>query len=132
MLIYGSNFCIVTEKPRAFSRRPSDAAVIPFPSPETTPPVTKTYFTGISSSILPYPAIPKFTVKRNIRQHKTATGMISLHYYSYYTTEINIFLLFFYNFLLCELTLIQICIKSLLCKQFFMIALLNNFAILHD
>ena len=128
MLIYGSNFCIVTEKPRAFSRRPSDAAVIPFPSPETTPPVTKTYFTGISSSILPYPAIPKFTVKRNIRQHKTATGMISLHY----TTEINIFLLFFYNFLLCELTLIQICIKSLLCKQFFMIALLNNFAILHD
>ena len=58
--------------------------------------------------------------------------MISLHYYLYYTTEINIFLLFFYNFLLCELTLIQICIKSLLCKQFFMIALLNNFAILHD
>ena len=26
---------------------PNDAAVIPFPSPETTPPVTNTYFTAI-------------------------------------------------------------------------------------
>src|SRR3954451_8171942 len=40
---YGSNFCSWTRSPRAFSRRPSDAATIPFPSAETTPPVTKTY-----------------------------------------------------------------------------------------
>src|SRR5581483_12243270 len=40
---YGSNFCSWTRSPRAFSRRPSDAATIPLPSAETTPPVTKTY-----------------------------------------------------------------------------------------
>src|SRR3954452_8435522 len=40
---YGSNFCSCTFNPRAFSRRPSDAATIPLPSAETTPPVTKTY-----------------------------------------------------------------------------------------
>src|SRR3954466_2678635 len=43
---YGSNFCTCTFMPRAFSRRPSEAAVMPFPSEETTPPVTKTYFGG--------------------------------------------------------------------------------------
>src|SRR5579885_3062116 len=42
-LMYGSNFCICTFRPRAFSRRPREAAVIPLPSEETTPPVTKTY-----------------------------------------------------------------------------------------
>ena len=36
---------MVTEKPRALSSLPKDAAVIPFPKPETTPPVTNTYFT---------------------------------------------------------------------------------------
>src|SRR6185437_1227559 len=41
---YGSNFWSWTRSPRAFSRRPSDAATMPFPSAETTPPVTKTYF----------------------------------------------------------------------------------------
>src|SRR5581483_3643162 len=41
---YGSNFCSCTRSPRAFSRRPSDAATMPFPSADTTPPVTKTYF----------------------------------------------------------------------------------------
>src|SRR3954467_3665186 len=41
---YGSNFCSCTRRPRALSRRPSEAATIPFPSAETTPPVTKTYF----------------------------------------------------------------------------------------
>src|SRR5215467_6129548 len=41
---YGSNFCSWTRSPRAFSRRPSEAATMPFPSAETTPPVTKTYF----------------------------------------------------------------------------------------
>src|SRR6266536_2513848 len=41
---YGSNFCSCTRSPRALSKRPSEAATIPFPSAETTPPVTKTYF----------------------------------------------------------------------------------------
>ena len=41
---YGSIFCIITEYPRAFSRCPKDAAVIPLPRDETTPPVTKMYF----------------------------------------------------------------------------------------
>ena len=40
---YGSNFCACTRRPRAFSSRPSEAATIPFPSAETTPPVTKMY-----------------------------------------------------------------------------------------
>jgi len=43
---YGSNFCTWMVRPRAFRSRPSDAATIPFPSAETTPPVTKTYFVG--------------------------------------------------------------------------------------
>src|SRR6476469_9046228 len=41
---YGSNFWSWTRRPRALSSRPSDAATMPFPSAETTPPVTKTYF----------------------------------------------------------------------------------------
>ena len=40
--MYGSSFCIVTRNPRVFSNRPNDDAVIPFPSEEATPPVTKT------------------------------------------------------------------------------------------
>src|SRR5438094_132194 len=43
-LRYGSNFCSWMRRPRALSRRPSEAATIPFPRAETTPPVTKTYF----------------------------------------------------------------------------------------
>src|SRR6478672_5476224 len=43
-LRYGSNFWSWTRRPRAFSRRPSEAATIPFPRADTTPPVTKTYF----------------------------------------------------------------------------------------
>src|SRR5579862_1704550 len=43
-LRYGSNFCSWTRRPRALSNRPSDAATIPFPRADTTPPVTKTYF----------------------------------------------------------------------------------------
>src|SRR5689334_22140041 len=39
--MYGSNFCSWTERPRATSRRPMDAAAMPLPSEETTPPVTK-------------------------------------------------------------------------------------------
>src|SRR5438874_13580866 len=40
---YGSNFCRVTRRPRLSSRQPMDAAAIPLPSDETTPPVTKMY-----------------------------------------------------------------------------------------
>src|SRR5687767_3495595 len=40
---YGSNFIIVTRSPRSTRRRPRDAAAIPLPSEETTPPVTKMY-----------------------------------------------------------------------------------------
>src|SRR5581483_3298343 len=43
-LRYGSNFWSWTRSPRALSNRPSEAATIPLPSAETTPPVTKTYF----------------------------------------------------------------------------------------
>src|ERR1700758_2908047 len=43
-LRYGSNFWSWTRRPRAFSSRPSEAATIPFPRADTTPPVTKTYF----------------------------------------------------------------------------------------
>jgi hypothetical protein len=38
---------MVTRNPLAFNSLPKDAAVIPLPKPETTPPVTKTYLTGI-------------------------------------------------------------------------------------
>ena len=43
-LIYGSSFCATTRYPRALSRRPSEAAVMPLLSPDTTPPVAKIYF----------------------------------------------------------------------------------------
>src|SRR3989441_9464356 len=43
-LRYGSSFWSETLRWRAFRMFPMDAAVIPLPSEETTPPVTKTYF----------------------------------------------------------------------------------------
>jgi hypothetical protein len=39
--MYGSNFCRPTVRPRATSSRPIEAAAMPFPSDETTPPVMK-------------------------------------------------------------------------------------------
>src|SRR5436190_12419956 len=56
-LMYGSNFCTRTFSPRALSRRPSEAAVMPLPSDETTPPVTNTYFAdvGVVTRISPDP-----------------------------------------------------------------------------
>src|SRR5579864_2644542 len=48
-LRYGSNFCSVTRSPRLSSRHPMDAAAMPLPRDETTPPVTKMYLAiGIS------------------------------------------------------------------------------------
>jgi hypothetical protein len=35
---------MTTEYPRAFKSRPRDAAVMPLPSEDATPPVMKTYF----------------------------------------------------------------------------------------
>ena len=35
---------IETEIPRFFSKRPSEATLIPFPTEDATPPVTKIYF----------------------------------------------------------------------------------------
>src|SRR5580658_4756232 len=40
---YGSNFCSVTRNPRLSRRHPMEAAAMPLPSDETTPPVTNTY-----------------------------------------------------------------------------------------
>src|SRR5512139_1761782 len=45
-LMYGSSFCIVTRYPWSSSSRPIEAAASPLPSDDTTPPVTKMYFTG--------------------------------------------------------------------------------------
>src|ERR1022692_645084 len=41
-LRYGSSFCMLTRRPRSFSRRPRLEAVSPLPRLEATPPVTKT------------------------------------------------------------------------------------------
>ena len=42
----------MTRRPRSTSSRPSDAAAMPLPSDETTPPVTKMYFVGVLASRL--------------------------------------------------------------------------------
>src|SRR4051812_2296235 len=42
-LMYGSNFCRPTVRPRETRSRPREAAAMPFPRLETTPPVTKMY-----------------------------------------------------------------------------------------
>src|SRR3954471_19201830 len=40
-LMYGSSFIIVTRRPRASRMAASEAEAMPFPSEDTTPPVTK-------------------------------------------------------------------------------------------
>src|SRR3954447_20455582 len=45
-LRYGSSFCMVTRRPRDFSRLPRLEAVSPLPSEEATPPVTNTCLVG--------------------------------------------------------------------------------------
>src|SRR5215471_21790045 len=47
---YGSHFWSVTLKPRLSRRQPIEEAATPFPSEETTPPVTKIYFGAIRVS----------------------------------------------------------------------------------
>src|SRR3954471_4742581 len=51
--MYGSNFCMVTLSPRSTSRRPSEAAAMPLPSEDTTPPVTKMYLVALVPVISP-------------------------------------------------------------------------------
>src|SRR5450755_4499866 len=48
--MYGSSLRIETDRPRARRIRPMLAAVMPLPSEEVTPPVTKTYFAMDGSS----------------------------------------------------------------------------------
>ena len=45
--MYGSNFCIVTLKLWDCNSFAKDAAIIPLPNDEVTPPVTKIYLVGI-------------------------------------------------------------------------------------
>jgi hypothetical protein len=47
----GNNLDGLTEKPRAFRMVPKDAAVMPLPSPERTPPVTKMYLVWLPFAI---------------------------------------------------------------------------------
>src|SRR5664279_5239586 len=51
-LRYGSNFIMLTRRPRLSSRQPIDAAARPLPKLDTTPPVTKTYFADIDATSL--------------------------------------------------------------------------------
>src|ERR1035437_9546147 len=46
MLMYGSNFWMLTESPRTLINRPSEAATMPLPIEDTTPPAIKTYLVG--------------------------------------------------------------------------------------
>src|SRR5437588_4982641 len=52
-LMYGSSFWMETSTPRLLSTRPIDAAVIPLPTDETTPPVRNMYFGIALPSHLP-------------------------------------------------------------------------------
>src|SRR4051812_43345991 len=51
--MYGSNFCIVTLRPRSTSSLPREAAAMPFPREDTTPPVTKMYLVAFGVVIRP-------------------------------------------------------------------------------
>src|SRR6185437_2373508 len=58
-LMYGSNFIMVTRSPRSTSNRPSDAAAMPLPSEDTTPPVTKMYLVVCSAGELGISVSPR-------------------------------------------------------------------------
>src|SRR5579864_6704495 len=51
-LMYGSNFWMVTLRPRSTRRRPNEAAAMPLPRELTTPPVTKMYLVELTNSPL--------------------------------------------------------------------------------
>ena len=72
-LMYGSNFWMATDRPRATSSWPMEAAAIPLPSEDTTPPVTKMKRVGGRFGIL----TGKITVPRDaggIRNHAAASN----------------------------------------------------------
>src|SRR5271170_6793699 len=50
-LRYGSHFWRVTLNPRLSRRHPMEEAATPFPSEETTPPVTNIYFGAILAAL---------------------------------------------------------------------------------
>src|SRR5256886_903850 len=54
---YGSHFCSVTLKLRLSRRQPIEEAATPFPSEDTTPPVTKIYFGAILIARVPTPSL---------------------------------------------------------------------------
>src|SRR6266511_1309367 len=67
-LIYGSSFCTATLRPRSLRSNPVAAAVTPFPTEETTPPVKNIYFVVIS-----YLAI-KIRAERSDRRERSRSG----------------------------------------------------------
>jgi hypothetical protein len=64
---YGSHFCRVTLKPRLSRRQPIEEAATPFPSEDTTPPVTKIYFGAI---LIARFALPGLSALRRIDVHR--------------------------------------------------------------
>ena len=85
----------------------NDAAVIPFPSPDTTPPVTKIYFVFIFSSLI---KIKKLTKILYIVQTTTKSNLFSIFilynlcisYLCLYIQDIFKKLLYYYDFLRIE------------------------------
>src|SRR5579875_1852031 len=58
-LIYGSSFISETETPWFLSSRPSEATVMPLPTDEATPPVTKMNF-DIDRILLPHSLLARY------------------------------------------------------------------------
>src|ERR1700722_9556443 len=75
-LRYGSNFWRVTLRPRLSSRQPMLAAAMPFPSEETTPPVTKMYLAILIGhhQFLEQPRNP-FPIFRRIHAQRFILGL---------------------------------------------------------
>ena len=88
---------MVTEKPRALSSLPKDAAVIPFPKPETTPPVTNTYLTatqvmeilGVSRATA-YKTIHELNEELQQNGYRIIAGKVSAKYFEekYYGLQV--------------------------------------------
>src|SRR5437764_3470952 len=76
--MYGSNFCSVTVNPRASRSAPMEAAAMPLPSPETTPPVMKMYFVLIGCL---HRKGSRFEVRRKNEEAETVhtRGFLPLH-----------------------------------------------------
>src|SRR5260221_3514758 len=90
---YGSHFCRVTLKPRLSRRQPIEEAATPFPSEDTTPPVTKIYFGAIRAAQVLTPGLSalhrsdvriimawtRSSVKSNSRFLKTDISSLARH-----------------------------------------------------